>query len=109
MAILSQKFDVALQLLKMKEEIDPNVLNTIGANLVHLLFVKYDKDALLSQKILRECVNLGVNVNHIDQIHAAPIHIALRKKQVEAIKDMVALNVEYRKPVFNLNLTDKRG
>lgn len=79
MAILSQKFEVALQLLKMKE-IDPHVLNTIGANLVHLLFVKYDKDAVLCLKILKQCVFLKVDVNLIDQLSAAPIHIALRKK-----------------------------
>lgn len=66
MAILSQKFDVAIYLLKMKA--DPNVLNTIGANLIHLLFVKYDKDLTLALEILKLCISLGVNVNLIDQI-----------------------------------------
>jgi hypothetical protein len=54
MAILSQKFDIALYLLQMRA--DPNVLNTIGANLVHLLFVKYDKDLDLALKILKKCI-----------------------------------------------------
>ena len=66
MAILSQKFDVAIYLLKMKA--DPNVLNTIGANLIHLLFVKYDKDLTLALEILKLCISLGINVNLIDQI-----------------------------------------
>lgn len=64
MAILSQKFDIALYLLQMKA--DPNVLNTIGANLVHLLFVKYDKDLDLALKILKKCIQLGVDVNLVD-------------------------------------------
>jgi ankyrin repeat protein len=51
MAILSQKFDIALYLLKM--DVDPHVLNTIGANLIHLLFVKYDKDLSLALQILK--------------------------------------------------------
>ena len=45
---------------------DPNVLNTIGANLVHLLFVKYDKDLVLALDILKKCISLGVNVNLVD-------------------------------------------
>lgn len=43
MAILGHKFDVALTLLQ-NQNLDPNVLNTVGANVIHLLFVKYDKD-----------------------------------------------------------------
>jgi hypothetical protein len=59
--------------------------------------VKYDKDPIMSLKILRECISLGVDVNHIDQISAAPIHIALRKKQLEALRDMVSINKEFGK------------
>ena len=59
---------------------------------MHLLFVKYDKDVTLSMQILTKCISLGVDVNLVDQINAAPIHIALRKKQYQAIKDMTSLN-----------------
>lgn len=45
MAILLQKFDIASELLEMNDKIDPHCLNTVGANIVHLLFVKYDKDS----------------------------------------------------------------
>jgi hypothetical protein len=52
MAILLQKFDVASQLLEMGDNIDPHCLNTVGANIVHLLFVKYDKDSETALQIL---------------------------------------------------------
>ena len=53
MAILSHKFEIALQMLKLKDQIDPNVLNSVGANVAHLLFVKYDKDSVTAFKILK--------------------------------------------------------
>jgi len=107
-SILTEKFDIALYILN-DPNCDPHVLNTIGANVVHLLFVKYDKDVNLCMKILNKCISLGVDVNLVDQINAAPIHIALRKKQYQAIKDMVSLNKIHNRQIFDLNLTDKRG
>lgn len=89
MAILSHKFDIACDLMRMTHKIKPDVLNSIGANLVHLLFVNYDNDAVNAFKILKLCIYLKVNPNLVDQIQAAPIHIALRKKQYQALKDMV--------------------
>lgn len=80
MAILSHKFDIALELLSMQERLDPNVLNTVGANVVHLLFVKYDKDAVTAFQILKKCADRGVDLNLIDRMQAAPIHLALGKK-----------------------------
>ena len=71
------------------EEVNPHVLNTIGANLIHLLFVKYDKDTIQAFAILKKCIKRGVNVNLVDQIGAAPVHIALRKKQYQALRDIV--------------------
>ena len=50
----------------MRENIDPHCLNTVGANIVHLLFVKYDKDSPTALQILNQCLNLGVNVNLVD-------------------------------------------
>ena len=64
-AILSHKFDITLELLKRKD-LNPNMLNTIGANSIHLLFVKYDKDSVLAFEILKKMVQLGVDVNLVD-------------------------------------------
>jgi len=64
-AILSHKFDIALDMLAI-ESVNPHVLNTIGANSIHLLFVKYDKDAMLAFKILKKCLQRKVDVNLID-------------------------------------------
>lgn len=107
-AILTEKFDIALDLLHSAST-NPHVYNTIGANIIHLLFVKYDRDAVTAFRILNRCLALCVNVNLVDQIYAAPIHIALRKKQYQAIKDMVQINKEAGRPIFNLNIRDKRG
>ena len=107
-SILTEKFDIALDILN-HPDCNPHVVNTIGANIVHLLFVKYDKDISLSKRILNRCISLGVDVNLVDQINAAPIHIALRKKQYQAIKDIIHLNIIHKKQLFDLNITDKQG
>ena len=107
-AIMSEKFDIALALVSSRE-IDPHVLNTIGANMVHLLFVKYDKEATLAYEILKRSIELGVDMNLVDSIGAAPIHIALRKKQYQAIRDMVLINQQHKSQVFDLNIKDKKG
>ena len=109
MAILSHKFDIALHMLTLKDQIDPNVLNTVGANVVHLLFVKYDKDAVTAFKILKQCMEVAVDLNLIDRMAAAPIHLALGKKQHQALRDMALLNKQHGRRVFDFNVRDKRG
>jgi hypothetical protein len=79
-AVLSHKFEIALRMLDLPG-FDPKVLSSIGANIVHLIFVKYDKNPELARKILVKCAQKGVEMNHIDTLKAAPIHVAIRKKQ----------------------------
>jgi hypothetical protein len=110
MAILSHKFEIALRILNMKHNlIDPHITTSIGANIIHLLFVKYDKDPDIAFKILLECVRLGVDVNLVDDLDAAPIHVALRKRQYQVINDCIRINMQIEEPLFNLNLLDKKG
>lgn len=89
-AILSHKFEIALRMLRIAKRgpsvppcaVDATVTSSIGANIVHLVFVKYEKNPVLGFKILLQCANLGnVNLNHIDTLKAAPIHVAIRKRQ----------------------------
>jgi ankyrin repeat protein len=89
--------------------IDPHITTSIGANIIHLLFVKYDKDPDIAFKILLECVRLGVDVNLVDELDAAPIHVALRKRQYQVINDCIRINMQREEPLFNLNLLDKKG
>jgi hypothetical protein len=78
--------------------VDCTVTSSIGANIVHLTFVKYEKNCELAYKILKECVNLKIlNLNHIDNLKAAPIHVAIRKKQYQALRDCVQINSEHKK------------
>ena len=68
-AILSHKFGIALRMLKLGPAfVNPTTLTTIGANIIHLLFVKYDKDAIMSFKILKECINQKIDMNLIDDL-----------------------------------------
>ena len=67
-AILSHRFDIAYRMMKLGKSdaivggtefpyaVDTSVTSSIGANIVHLLLVKYDKDCDLAKKILEECV-----------------------------------------------------
>jgi ankyrin repeat protein len=108
-AILSSKFDVAIEMLRVPG-LDPHVLNTIQANCVHLLFLKYDKEPGPAFEVLKMLVKMKVQVNLIDSIGASPIHIALRKRQYKALQDVVTLNIESKTgQIFDLNMRDKRG
>jgi hypothetical protein len=70
-----------LRLLKINGiRLDIKVKTSIGANIIHLLFVKYDKEPDTALSILLECIKQGVEVNLIDNLKAAPIHVALRKR-----------------------------
>ena len=94
-AILSHKFEIALRMLRLGPKIvNPKITTQIGANIIHLLFVKYDKDSVLSYQILKECLRLKVDVNHIDDLRASPLHVAIRKRQYQALKDCVQINKE---------------
>ena len=42
-------------------------------------------------------------------MQTAPIHIALRKKQYQAIKDIIQMNKDAGKQVFDLNIRDRQG
>ena len=96
-------------MLKLGSDIiDPHVLTTIGANIIHLLFVKYEKDPDVAFKILMECIKLGVDVNLVDTLKAAPIHVALRKRQHQAISDMIKINELKGSQIFDLNVRDKK-
>lgn len=46
------------------------VVNSIGANILHLLFVKFEKDFKLTKKILYEIVKMRdlININLIDSL-----------------------------------------
>ena len=61
MSVLSHKFDTTLLMMENNDtrylsNVDYHVLNTIGANIVHLLLVKYDKDTKLGKEVLKKCV-----------------------------------------------------
>ena len=75
-----------------------------------MLFVKYDKDVKLARQILFECLKIDeLNVNHIDSLKATPLHVAMRERQIEALRDCVQLNKTYSRQIFNLNLINARG
>ena len=81
-SILSHKLDITVRMLKMRNNlVNANILTSIQANILHLLFVKYEKDKVLGKEILTEAVSLGVDANHIDSLEASPLHVAVRKRQ----------------------------
>ena len=56
-AVLSHKFDIAFRMLRLgKHVVNPSSLTSIGANIIHLLLVKYEKDPEWAFKILKLCV-----------------------------------------------------
>lgn len=96
-AILSHKFEIALRMLRISGSgpfsVNASVTSSIGANIIHLVFVKYEKNPELGFKILQQCIKLGtVSLNHIDTLKAAPIHVAIRKRQYQALTDCNRIN-----------------
>lgn len=107
-AVLSKKMEVVLSLLQVQDT-DASALTSFGANIFHLLLVKYDSDRDTCYRILQLCLEKGVDVNHVDTLNAVPIHIALRKKQYKAIEDLVNLNIARQKQIVNFNIVDAKG
>lgn len=57
--------------------------------------MKYEKDFIECKKILKLCSEISdLNVNLIDSLKASPLHIAMRKRQFEAIKDCININID---------------
>ena len=111
-AIQTGKFKIVLRMLnlaKTQKVIDPCIKSQIDANLIHLLFVKFDKDLKLANEILKQSIELGVDVNHVDTLNATPIHVAMRKRQIQAVEAAIRINKESKKPVFNFNVINARG
>ena len=50
-----------------------------------------------------------MSLNHIDTLKAAPIHVAIRKRQYQALLDCTRLNRQHARQVIDLNVRDKRG
>lgn len=98
-----------LKLAKERQLVNPCITSQIDANLMHLLFVKFDKDPKLAERILREALEMGIDVNHVDKLNATPIHVAMRKRQVLAIEMAVKINKEYGRPIFDFNVINARG
>lgn len=48
-------------------------------------------------------------MNKIDDLRASPLHVAIRKRQYQALKDCVQINKEYGRQVFDFNILDKKG
>lgn len=93
----------------MRPEIRADVLSSVKANLVHLLFVRYDRCPEVALKVLRRALELKLPVNLIDNVGVSPLHIAVRKKQYCAVRDAVAINQEHQAPIFDFNQHDKKG
>ena len=86
------------------------VLSQIEANIVHLLFVKYNKNPEMSRQILTECLKVpSLNLNHVDSLKATPLHVAMRKRQHLAVKEAVETNKAAQRCIFNFNVLSSRG
>ena len=131
-AVLGHKFDVALRMLHLSKEdvpqlmdmevndgietfdnvdVNVSVVNAIGAHILHLLMVKFEKDFKMTKKLLYQIVKMRdiIDINLIDSLQACPLHVAMRKRQFEAIQECAKINRNHNQPIFNFNLRNKRG
>ena len=59
---------------------------------------------------MNECLKIDeLDVNHIDTLKATPLHVAMRKRQLEAVTDAVEINKKSNRQVFNLNVINSKG
>ena len=72
--------------------------------------MKYEKDYKLARQILHLCSEISdLNVNLIDSLKASPLHIAMRKRQFQAISDCIGLNIIKNQKYFDFNIPNKKG
>lgn len=62
------------------------MLNQNNANLLHILFGCFEQAADYSQVLANTLLTHGVDPNHVDDEGKTPLHVAIKKQQIGAVR-----------------------
>ena len=86
---------------------NPNAVDSEGNNGLHILFRSFELRWIKSMAITRMLIDRGICPNSCNNEGYAPFHLAWVEEQINAVKYMIFINLQYKKEVFNFNLQGK--
>jgi len=76
-------------------------------NPFHYLFENFDNDVIRARQIAIKLIANGVQPNKKNKNLLTPIHLAIKNKQIEALKFAINFNLQKGKEIFDFSLTSK--
>jgi ankyrin repeat protein len=113
LCILKHKFKLAMEVLK-GDKVNVHSLNPNGSNCLHILFANYSfGEGEESKQLANALIAHGIDMNLVDNNGLSPIHVAIKKNQIEALR--YAVNYNKRADgtrggrIFEFNIHGKKG
>ena len=94
-AVFKYQFRLAIDLIS-KYGADPTVLNNNNSNLLHILFANFSHDARHAPELADLLVASNVSLNLVDKDGKSPLHVALKKQQLQALQYIHEHNISKR-------------
>jgi ankyrin repeat protein len=111
LCILKHKFKLALDVLKGGAKVNVHSLNPNGSNCMHILFANFSfGEGNDSERLANSLISHGIDMNLVDNNGLSPIHVAIKKNQLDALKYASKFNMTA--PVhryFSFGVQGKKG
>ena len=72
------------------------MLNNNNSNLLHILFANFSHDAKNAPKLADLLIESNVSLNLVDKDGKSPLHVALKKQQIQALQYIHDYNIKKR-------------
>ena len=93
--VFKYQFKLTIDLIQ-KYGADPTVLNNNNSNLLHILFANFSHDAKNAPKLADLLIESNVSLNLVDKDGKSPLHVALKKNQLQALQYVHDYNIKKR-------------
>ena len=91
--VFKYQFKLTIELIQ-KYGADPAVLNNNNSNLLHILFANFSHDPVNAPNLADLLVNHKVSLNLIDKDGKSPLHVAIKKQQIQALQYIHDFNIK---------------
>jgi hypothetical protein len=92
LTILRHQFGLAKKLIE-RYGANAGSLNGNGSNIAHILFANFSQNTATAKQLASKFHEFKVDVNLVDNNGLAPIHVAVKKFQLEALEHAHFLNL----------------
>ena len=72
------------------------MLNNNNSNLLHILFANFSHDARNAPQLADLLIRSNVSLNLVDKDGKSPLHVALKKQQLQALQYIHEYNINKR-------------